>query len=285
MYFIFASLWQSIKCEGFAVLTAGWDLFMQIIELKAQDHTHLKGRSSHWRDGGFWVRKPKFVPQAPVRARCWVLDSVTGTGAEFLCIALPPIQGKLRFACLGVSEGTWCPVYKELWDLCSEGIKTCFQCTTIRGVVTAWPSPRLHRDSENLTLNKCHSRGNLKGKKLWERFITQTSKNSYCTCCAGVNTWPKSHWGPTCHLQPLKVLFSKFMEPLAVPKHILFSTHLEAIYRTYNATYCIHPQPSRPACNDRSQWQSVIRLPGMQEKVTPRSLHQQGQFFPLYLTA
>lgn len=210
---------------------------MQIIELNAQDYTHLKGRSSCWMEA-FGFGNPSFVPQAPVRVGYLVLDSVIETAVGFLCITLPSIQRKLRFACLGVSEGTWCPVYKELWDLCSEGIKICFQCTTIR-VVTAWPSPRLHRDSDNLTLDKCHSRQNLKEKNLWERFIMQTSKNSYCTCCTAANTWPKSHWGPACHLQPLKVLFSKFMEPLAVPRHILV-LHLFGGYLPYIQCYILH---------------------------------------------
>lgn len=62
----------------------------------------------------FGFGNPSFVPQAPVRVGYLVLDSVIETAVGFLCITLPPIQRKLRFACLGVSEGTWCPVYKEL---------------------------------------------------------------------------------------------------------------------------------------------------------------------------
>ena len=114
----------------------------------------------------FGFRNPSSVPQEPMRAGFLMLDSLTETGAGFPCITLPQLQSKLRFACLGVSETTWCPVYKELWDPCSEGIKTCLQCIAMREVVTASPSPRLHRDNDShLTLHKCHSRGEFKREK------------------------------------------------------------------------------------------------------------------------
>lgn len=44
-------------------------------------------------------------------------------------------------------------------ELLSEGIKTCFQCTTITEVVTASPFHRLLRDRDSLTLHKCHWEG------------------------------------------------------------------------------------------------------------------------------
>lgn len=89
-------------------------------------------------------------------------------------------------------------------ELLSEGIKTCFQCTTIIEVVTVSPFLRLLRDSDNLTLHKCHSGENLKGKNLWETFIMQTSKkylmhwNEYMTkitlgTCLSLNSHSKLH--------------------------------------------------------------------------------------------
>lgn len=43
---------------------------MQIVELKAQDDTYLKGMISYLSDGGFGFGNPSSASQIPARAGC-----------------------------------------------------------------------------------------------------------------------------------------------------------------------------------------------------------------------
>lgn len=75
-------------------------------------------------------------------------STLPASTAEKTKICLPWCLGGYMVSCL----------QKELL---SEGIKTCFQCLTFIEVLTASPFLRLLGDSDNLTLHKCHSGGNL----------------------------------------------------------------------------------------------------------------------------
>lgn len=138
--------------------------------------------------------------------------------------------------------------------------------------MTASPSLRLHRKTDNLTLHKCHSRGNLKGKNLQEKSIRQTSKNIYCT-----HLHCNEHLAKvileTCLPLALAGMFSKFTEPSAALwlwDH--FGVHLPWLpYSILHRPVAHHPFKYRGESPPRSQ--------------EPTSHLQQGQNFPLHFTA
>lgn len=170
-----------------------------------------------------WVLLHRYLQGLDVGA--W-LSPETGQG-----FSLPPPASTAEKAksCLPWYRGG-CMVSCLQKELLSEGIKTCFQCTTVIEVLTASPFWRLIRDSDNLTLHKCHSGGNLKGKNLWETWEKNLWENSYCAHCFGINTWAKSFWAPPCHLTATQSYVLKVYGAISSSKAHSGSPHIWELY-------------------------------------------------------